>query len=87
MAFYSLLPSMNVLIACAFDLLCSAPSYADLEVFFVCERKSIIGAKIPNRKSKNPGRFDLEGLRQPRGDLRGRNVLGFYSSCCIFLLI
>ena len=25
---------MNILIACAFDLPCSAPSYADLEVFF-----------------------------------------------------
>jgi len=23
-------------------------------------------SKIPNSKSKNPGRFDLEGLRQPR---------------------
>ena len=42
-------------------------------------------SKICNRKSKNPGRFNLGGLRQPRR-LRGRKVLGFYSSCCIFCL-
>ena len=29
------------------------------------ERKSIITSKIRNSKSKNPGHFDLEGLRQP----------------------
>ena len=50
-------------------------------------------SKIRNRKSKNPGCFDLEGLRQPRSqdqvsladkDRQCWNVPGFYFSCCIF---
>ena len=40
-------------------------------------------SKICNRKSKNLGRFDRE-VSSVDEDLRGRNVPGFYSSCCGF---
>ena len=53
---------LYVAICCAFSIL----MLQRLIVASTYERKSIIGAKIRNRKSKNPGCFDLEGLRQPR---------------------
>ena len=62
--------------------------------YLILEQKSIIRAKYVTGRVKKPGRFDLEGLRQPRRltisadeDLQGRNVPGFLLLLLRILLV